>query len=33
VFELRAAGQKNFDSRYKLAYIDYLQALGQSLAD
>jgi CubicO group peptidase (beta-lactamase class C family) len=28
-----AADQKNFDPRYKLAYIDYLQALGQSLAD
>ncbi len=28
-----AADQKNFDPRYKLAYIDYLQDLGQSLAD
>jgi CubicO group peptidase (beta-lactamase class C family) len=26
-----AADQKNFDSRYKLEYIDYLQALAQSL--
>ncbi|MDX1736526.1 MAG: serine hydrolase domain-containing protein, partial [Halioglobus sp.] len=28
-----AADQKNFDKRYKLAYIDYLQDLGQSLTD
>ena len=28
-----AADQKNFDPRYKLAYIDYLQALGQSFQD
>ena len=28
-----AADQKNFDPRYKLAYIDYLQALAQSLGD
>ncbi|TXS93900.1 serine hydrolase [Parahaliea maris] len=28
-----AADQKNFDPRYKLAYIDYLQALAQSLDD
>jgi hypothetical protein len=28
-----AADQKNFDARYKLAYIDYLQALAQSLGD
>lgn len=28
-----AADQKNFDPVYKLAYVDYLQALGQSLVD
>jgi hypothetical protein len=28
-----AADQKNFDPRYKLAYVDYLQDLGQSLTD
>ena len=28
-----AADQKNFDSAFKLAYVDYLQDLGQSLAD
>ena len=28
-----AADQKNFDAGFKLAYIDYLQALGQSLTD
>jgi CubicO group peptidase (beta-lactamase class C family) len=28
-----AADQKNFDPRYKLAYIDYLQALAQSMGD
>ncbi|WP_116364536.1 serine hydrolase domain-containing protein [Parahaliea mediterranea] len=28
-----AADQKNFDPRYKLAYIDYLQDLAQSLTD
>ena len=28
-----AADQKNFDPRFKLDYIDYLQALAQSLAD
>jgi CubicO group peptidase (beta-lactamase class C family) len=28
-----AADPKNFDARYKLAYIDYLQALAQSLGD
>ncbi len=28
-----AADQKNFDPRFKMAYIDYVQKLGQSLAD
>ena len=28
-----AADQKNFDPRFKLDYIDYLQALAQSLED
>ena len=28
-----AADQKNFDPRFKLDYIDYLQALAQSLSD
>ena len=28
-----AADQKNFDPRFKMAYIDYLQQLGQSLTD
>ena len=28
-----AADQKNFDPRFKLAYVDYLQDLAQSLAD
>jgi CubicO group peptidase (beta-lactamase class C family) len=26
-----AADQKNFDQRYKLAYLDYIQELAQSL--
>ncbi len=28
-----AADQKNFDPAFKLAYVDYLQDLGQSLSD
>jgi CubicO group peptidase (beta-lactamase class C family) len=28
-----AADQKNFDARFKLGYLDYVQKLGQSLVD